>query len=685
MNTQAIAHYMVLRAKQNADWYRQKNAITHATPICEVDELFFYLVNFISLDALSLGHTLIVLDGSVKLADLSATVPSWQITLFSPVIDWLCIQAQTGDLSEADYYWQHLQNLALEHKQKEVCLNDIMSKATVHFTQNTHHQATSLDEFYQMLTVLVHSYDYVCHTLHHKFDAFCQLLEDNYFFGNASDTRAMTPIILHHAADKLYLWGNRAWQAEKQLLAHLKRIDSAVVNCFDTDNLSSSLNTKQQQAIKMVSNHAFGIITGGPGTGKTFTVAQIVLALYANNPNTRLALAAPTGKAAQRMSESLQKALPADKLKISLPEPNTLHRLLGIARHGIPRYDESQPLPFDVIIVDEASMLGTEMARRLVCATKTGTRLILLGDAHQLAAVEAGAVLSDLCCTPMFADHLVHLVQSQRFNDESGVGRLAKIINGTQPNKADLALQLLLDDASLGITWLKDDESSDGLDKAALYQAIMTGYQAYFEATRLLLRRFSQMDADAQADAIWALFITLNRYRILTASHLGRCGDHKINEFIAKMHQDYLKLQQTRSPWYHGRVVMVQTNRYDLGLFNGDVGICLQEKGQFIVQFDGNPSLRVSSALLGDDVVTTAYAMTVHKSQGSEFDEVAVVFDGESERLLTTELIYTAITRAKQSVQIYSTPNAFNQAVNTPTVRVTGLGLVSTLITPSCD
>lgn len=167
----------------------------------------------------------------------------------------------------------------------------------------------------------------------------------------------------------------------------------------------------------------------------------------------------------------------------------------------------------------------------------------------------------------------------------------------------------------------------------------------------------------------------LNQFRVLTAGHHGRCGDHKINSYLSEQHKTQLKLPLSKSPWYHGRPVMVLQNNYELGLFNGDIGICLQtEKGRLQVFFE-NRKQGININMLSDEMIATAYAMTIHKSQGSEFDHVAISFDDNNARLLSQELIYTAVTRAKKQVSIFSTASAFTRALSTPTMRQTGLSL----------
>ena len=170
------------------------------------------------------------------------------------------------------------------------------------------------------------------------------------------------------------------------------------------------------------------------------------------------------------------------------------------------------------------------------------------------------------------------------------------------------------------------------------------------------------------------LLNTLNQFRILTAGHHGRWGVHALNNYLSDWHISELKLPVSNSPWFHGRPVMVLQNSYELGLFNGDIGICLQTEKGLEVFFE-NKQQGIAVNLLNDEMIATAYAMTIHKSQGSEFDHVAITFDDSNTRLLSQELIYTAVTRAKQQVSIYSTQTAFTQAVSTPTERQTGLAL----------
>lgn len=550
---------------------------------------------------------------------------------------------------------------------------------------------------------------------------------------------------------RVTLWLHRIWYAERDLCQHIQRLLSHQVQPLPLQ-LSDKLNDEQRHAIEIANHNAFSLITGGPGTGKTFTVAQLVMAL-AGSPDSIsntdqsdnssvLALAAPTGKAAQRMQESLQAALTQAGMRMQLPDAKTIHRLLGIGRDGVPRYHESNPLPEDIIIIDEASMLGVELSHYLLRAIKSGARLILLGDANQLAAVDAGAVLADLCAIKALQPYHQRLHISRRFDAGSGIGRLAAFINtatelsaaadadirgiqdkqsSSQPSPAQAhnqlrALLATLDNISYqqlagreGLEGLPDtaDVTAVGIDagiaagatthsdihqhspsinslsKYQLYEQLKTNYRPFIDQSIQQLKNPAEQLSNPVILA-QQLMAVLNQFRILSAGHHGYCGDHQINQMLSEHHQHRLtsvlgsrqavsKLT-LQSGWYHGRPVMVLKNNYQLGLYNGDIGVCLQNQmGKLEVFFEGQRHGIAIDALNAADI-STAYAMTIHKSQGSEFEHVAIVFDDSNQRLLSKELIYTAVTRAKQQVSIYSTDTALLTAIHTPTQRMTGLG-----------
>ena len=412
-----------------------------------------------------------------------------------------------------------------------------------------------------------------------------------------------------------------------------------------------------------------------------------------------LALSAPTGKAAQRMQESLQAALDSAEVEMQLQEAKTIHRLLGIGRDGRPRYHADNPLGEDIIIVDEASMLGVELANYLVSAIKPGARLILLGDANQLAAVDAGAVLADLCRIDVLQPIHAQLTESRRFHADSGIGKLATEINKI-PADMQQVWQLLKNDEALQFQSVNLQSSGNkrgvdverssattsnlqlenSLSNKKILSKLSKNYTPYLKKVNsLLLNPIAKSMPTEVSLTVAELMTEFNRFRILTAGHNGEWGDHNINDYLTRWHMSELKLPLGKSPWFHGRPVMVLQNNYELGLFNGDIGICLQTQqkgeGSRLEVFFENKTQGIAVNLLNDELIATAYAMTIHKSQGSEFDHVAITFDNRNSRLLSKELIYTAVTRAKQKVSIFSTKQALQKAVQTPTQRFTGLAL----------
>ena len=498
----------------------------------------------------------------------------------------------------------------------------------------------------------------------------------------------------------LTFWLHRAWQAEFNLAKQINTIINQQIKLLDI-SIPDNLNPQQVKAINVANNNSFSIITGGPGTGKTYTVAQLVIALQQavesggdkgknirfSTDSASLALAAPTGKAAQRMQESLQAAIDAANIDIQLQEAKTIHRLLGIGRTGKPRYDANSPLGEDIIIVDEASMLGVELANYLVSAVKSGARLILLGDANQLAAVDAGAVLADLCRIPRLQPIHVELTESKRFSADSGIGKLAHQINKAEADTQAI-WQLLRQDKALNFQYvnmlqsamntLSKDNIKNSLSNKKIFSKISEDYSGYLKKVEILLKNpIEKSMPESVKGIITSLMQTFNQFRVLTAGHNGEWGDHYINSYLTQWHLTELKLPLGQNTWFHGRPIMVLQNNYELGLFNGDIGFCLQtsdERSQLEVFFE-NKTQGIAVNLLNEEVIATAYAMTIHKSQGSEFGHVVITFDNSHARLLSKELIYTAVTRAKTQVTIYSTKHAFEKAVQTPTERHTGLAL----------
>lgn len=330
-------------------------------------------------------------------------------------------------------------------------------------------------------------------------------------------------------------------------------------------------------------------------------------------------------------------------------------------------------------------MLGVELANYLVSAVKPGARLILLGDANQLAAVDAGAVLADLCRISLLQSIHAELTESRRFGADSGIGKLAIQINRVETNLQTIWQLLRQDDAlsfqyvnTLQVDSIPSNQIKNSLSNKKNNLKISQNYRTYIRKIKNLLRNpVEKSMPESTKSTIASLMEIFSEFRVLTAGHNGEWGDHYINNYLTQWHLTELKLPLGQNAWFHGRPIMILQNNYELGLFNGDIGFCLQssdDKSRLEVFFE-NKTQGIAVDLLNEEVVATAYAMTIHKSQGSEFDHVAITFDDSHARLLSKELIYTAVTRAKKQVTIYSTKHAFEKAVQTPTERHTGLSL----------
>jgi exodeoxyribonuclease V alpha subunit len=484
------------------------------------------------------------------------------------------------------------------------------------------------------------------------------------------------------------------------------------------------------------------IVSGGPGTGKTTTVVGVLACLLDDNPDLRIALAAPTGKAAQRMQEALVEragSLPPE-LAARLPRTSfTLQRLLGTLPSGRFQHHRDNPLPFDVIVVDEASMIDVALATHLLEAVAPNARLVMLGDKDQLAAVEAGAVFAELSAQPVFSDAgaqriatalsmptdeligalpkadttpapggkwpeepdyvmpededfvnvtevdwhpqpafaargrgnpltdcVVWLERNYRFGLDSDIGRLSEAIRRGSPEEALAALSLDNGQPNDRKAVLFDD-ASPTLSERTIAR-LSAGFDPYAQALSQALG--AQADADAAP-----LFEALNRFRVLAATRHGPRGVDEINTRVAaQVRSRAMVTLALGAQWFAGRPVIVTRNDYALGLFNGDVGIALPAAdGSLRVCFrlaDGALRYVSPAALPPHD---TAFALTVHKSQGSEFDHAALVLPGGPSRVLSRELIYTAITRARSRVEVTGSPTLFAQAVATPTRRDSGL------------
>ncbi|MBX3641815.1 MAG: exodeoxyribonuclease V subunit alpha [Rubrivivax sp.] len=493
--------------------------------------------------------------------------------------------------------------------------------------------------------------------------------------------------------DRLYL--HRHFDYERRLAQRLLRATGAPPALPD-DAVAQQLQALfghgdapdwQMLAAALALRQRLVVVSGGPGTGKTTTVVHLLACLLQQNPDARIALAAPTGKAAARMSEALlQRAthLPP-ALRERLPaQASTVHRLLGAHPGGF-AHDAARPLAIDVLVVDEASMLDLALATRLFEAVPDTARLILLGDKDQLAAVESGAVFAELSADPSLSapciadlarlcalapaqivpaaplqpsplhDSVVWLTRNFRFGAESHIARAATQVREGQAGEL---LQGLRDGGDGSLHWLEDGAAAPA---APTLQCLRDGYAAYFDALR-----------EAPGDAAGAAR-AFARFRVLCALREGPRGALAINRLLEDEARALLA-PGSASPWFTGRPVMVLRNDPVLRLFNGDIGITLPGA-------DGEPRVHFADASGGHRALPplrlpaheTAFAMTVHKAQGSEFDEVLVLLPAQPARVLTRELLYTALTRARQQVRLAAGAEVLAATVAARTRRQSGL------------
>ena len=422
----------------------------------------------------------------------------------------------------------------------------------------------------------------------------------------------------------------------------------------------------------------FSIITGGPGTGKTTTIAKLLALIYKENPNLKVALAAPTGKAGNRMIESLVANDDIEKLnlkdKIDNLKSFTIHRLLGYKRNSTSfKHNAENPLIYDVVIVDEASMIDMALFSRLMEAIKQSGRIIFLGDKEQLASVEAGSLFGDLCNSldtlnqikendynfinqflaydtkvlenfkipesySLLFGHIIELKRSYRFHNKSEIGKLSQaIINSNEVKVKELF------SGNNTISFDFDYEEKTVKD-------FVRKFESYIE----------------EKDTCKALDI-LNSSKIICAVKNGPDGVYEINKKI----EQYLRTKiRSKELFYENRPVLVTKNYRDLDLFNGDIGIIRDGEACFL---DSNHKIfKIKPSLITE--CETAFAMTIHKSQGSEYDNVLVILPKAKEnRLLTRELLYTAVTRAKEQVIIQATEEVILTTIQNSVKRYSGI------------
>ena len=516
-----------------------------------------------------------------------------------------------------------------------------------------------------------------------------------------------SPLVLNKSSDGERLYLRRYWYCEHYNSQNLEmRMDNTLE--VNNDQLNMTLDALfgdtskqldwQRMACANAARSAFSVITGGPGTGKTYTVVRLLVVLQqqfqqAHGRPLRIKLAAPTGKAAARLSESINEAL--SELQTKLPETlqpllatiqieaSTVHKLLGvIANSRRYRHHEKNPVRADLIVIDEASMLDIEMMTALLQATPTQAQLVLLGDKDQLASVEAGAVLGNLCegaekggywsstinslasthaqrdaliqyqdeAGPKRLQHVVMLRQTRRF--EQAIAEVANAINEQDIRTIErLSAAPMSENESSIVTWLMLEHDHQNSFDALIKQ----GFSHYLRA----LEQWREAPAEQRDTA--AVLDAYATFQLLTGLRNGPWGAHALNRYVA----DVLGVEADR--WYEGRPVMVTKNDYGLRLNNGDIGVTFRmpETGRLRVAFfdsHGKVKWVLPSRL---NHVETVYVMTVHKSQGSEFAHTVLVTPQHDSPVLTKELLYTGVTRAKKKLTlVVSKKSVFLNAVS---------------------
>lgn len=530
------------------------------------------------------------------------------------------------------------------------------------------------------------------------------------------------PLILDED-DRLYL--HRYFDHERRLAQRLLRLqqhapgrvfnDELIRQCLrqqfgSPESMPDHVPDWQVIAVAMSLTRGLTLVSGGPGTGKTTMLVKLLACLLQLDPECRIALAAPTGKAASRMSEALMaraEHLPA-ALRRRLPAgASTIHRLLGAQGvEGVFQHHAANPLPVDVLVVDEASMLDLALARRLLEALPDGARLVMLGDKEQLAAVEPGAVFSDLSASAALSDDCrmrlsdltgipaaaicpaldpttsalstqarsssaephdqghalrdctVWFTRQFRFQRNSDIGQLAHHINSGDGSAVKHWLRA---GPHPGVRWLDQHTAPNDVE---FISAAIKAYGPYLDALA---------GASASPAELSQLF---GSFRLLCAVREGPRGVEAINQAISQGLRNRLPGPPAGSlpGFYTGRPVLIRRNDHAHKLFNGDIGITLpNHDGQLLVHFpqtDGSFRAFAPSQLPAHD---TAFAMSIHQSQGSEFDEVWVLLPNTENRVLTRELLYTAVTRARTRVTLIGSEAVIDASISSRTQRSSGL------------
>ena len=477
-----------------------------------------------------------------------------------------------------------------------------------------------------------------------------------------SESQTTRPLILSKA-NKLYF--HRYWHYEQKLIKAIQdRIQSTSEKNSKEIDITDSLGSDQKRAVNLATQSLLTLISGGPGTGKTTTVLYILASLQERNKEEplKIALAAPTGKAAQRIQESLDSGLEklplskASKKQIST-SASTIHRLLGFKRNSSQfHHNENNPLPFDVVVVDEASMLDLLLFTKLLGALKPETRLILLGDSHQLSSVEAGSIFGDLIVAShsnkTLGKHTVELKENFRFGNDSILYQACEYI---KDGESEQTLALL-------------ENGSENLESKAL------------PSNNRLISELEQSFADhfvslTQLTDPQEALHSLSNTCLLTPLRKGTYGVEGLNKVMETIVRNRVQTMD-KQRHFNGQPILVTANSYTQGLFNGDLGIIMKaedEPDSLFAYFPDENEGTERYPLSALPAFESAYAFTVHKSQGSEYENVILILPAIDSPILSQELIYTAISRSRNRAEIWGETASLESAINNPTRRTSGI------------
>lgn len=602
----------------------------------------------------------------------------------APVLTYLKQVEQAGNIQAVDYHFASFiftelsMNLSVHQDSAQFNVINLMTllaayTSTQVLNQHTCVQLTSFNPSVAFKLALPH--DLPLPQTNHWLEIVGQSKVCQQF---TSELEAVTlPFVLY--GNLLYL--NRYFQYEWFIAEFIKQSSTARGCWFDAisqqqvnticeqyfEPVAADETDWQKQAVSNAIKRRFAVITGGPGTGKTTTVVKLLACLQelklAQSSNTlNIQLVAPTGKAAQRLSESVSASVNnlglADQIQQAIPtQAATIHRLLkprGLTQFT---YHKDNPLTLDVLILDEASMVDISLMFKLLTALPSHAQVILLGDRQQLASVEAGNVLAELAQSQN-NDFMVELKKSYRFDDSSEIGQLAKAIKQGQ---SGTALKQLKQNGQ-GLHWYQAEQNQLPL----LVEYVVEHHVKLRQLTRSL-----DLAIDSNIEKV---FFELAKFQLLACVRQGEYGVEGLNNQI----QNRLA-KRTHQPvtavHYEYRPIMISENAYHLELYNGDIGIELtnpvtKQLMAYFIQGDGSVKQIHCQRLPSHE---TVYAMTVHKSQGSEFAHAALVLPDHNSSLVSKEIIYTGLTRAKTEFSIYASEHNIRQGLQATTERYSGL------------